>query len=208
MKLQIKAVPDRRLLKLEAAARRLDCHIETLRIRIRRGELQAYRGAHGAYFVKADSVERLLARNAHGVRAPTPKDLETAWRKSRLRLGEELARKRVRDEPRHAEIERRWEEGLIEHWSTIHRVDQLPEHYEMIVPFVQVLKAHPDVHRPVYRLLLGQGLGALGYRAKQVAPILGVSSPSQTPGTQTTNRQCGLSRGAALGVAQGRTSGE
>lgn len=31
------------------------------------------------------------------------------------------------------------------------------------------------MHRALYRLLLGQGLGSLGFRATQVAPILGVS---------------------------------
>lgn len=166
---------DRGLIKLEAAAKRLDCHVETLRIRIRCGKLKAYRGPHGAYFIRTESLQRLLEHNARGPRAPMAKDLELAWRKSRLRLGEELARKRVRDEPRHAEIERQWEEGKIKHWSTIHRVDQLPDQYQMIVPFLQILKADPDMHRAVYRLLLGQGLGSLGFRAKQVAPVLGVS---------------------------------
>lgn len=166
---------DRNLIKLEAAARQLDCHVETLRIRIRSGQLKAYRRAHGAYFIKADSLQRLLERNTRHLRAPTAKDLELAWRKSRLRLGEELARKRVRDEPRHADIERRWEAGLIEHYSAIQRVDQIPDHYQAIVPFLQVLKADPTMHRPIYRLMLGQGLGSLGFRATQVAPILGVS---------------------------------
>ena len=45
----------------------------------------------------------------------------------------------------------------------------------MIIPFVQILKAEPDMHRAIYRLLLGQGLGSLGFRATEVAPILGVS---------------------------------
>jgi hypothetical protein len=163
------------LIKLEAAARQLDCHVETLRIRIRSGKLKAYRGAHGAYFIRADALQRLLVRNTRRVRMPTAKDLELAWRKSRLRVGEELARKRVRDEPRHADIERRWEAQLIKHFSAIQRVDRLPEHYEMVVPFLHVLKSDPDMHRAIYRLLLGQGLGSLGFRPTQVAPILGVS---------------------------------
>ncbi|MHB8613566.1 MAG: helix-turn-helix domain-containing protein [Candidatus Dormibacteraceae bacterium] len=167
---------DRNLIKLEAAARQLDCHVETLRIRIRSGQLKAYRGAHGAYYIRADSLQRLLEQNTRRLRTPTARDLELAWRKSRLRLGEELARKRVRDEPRHADIERRWEAGLIEHYSAIQRVDQLPEHYEATVQFLQVLKADPSMHRPIYRLMLGQGLGSLGFRATQVAPILGVSA--------------------------------
>ena len=166
---------DRRLIKLDAAAKKLKCHVETLRLRIRRGRLKAYRGPHGAYFISTASLQRLLARNERAPRSPTARDLELAWRKSRARVGEELAQKRVRDEPRHADIERRWEEGKLRDWSTIHRVDQLPAHYEMIVPFLQILKADPDVHPAVYRLLLGQGLGSLGFRAKQAAPILGVS---------------------------------
>ena len=141
-----KKMADRNLIKLEVAARQLDCHVETLRIRIRSGHLKAYRGAHGAYFIRADSLQRLLEQNTRRLRTPTARDLEFAWRKSRLRVGEELARKRVRDEPRHADIERRWETGLIKHYSAIQRVDQLPEHYEAIVPFLQVLKADPIMH--------------------------------------------------------------
>ena len=166
---------DRRLIKLDAAAKKLDCHVETLRLRIRSGRLKAYRGPHGAYFISTASLQRLLARNERAPRSLTAKDLELAWRISRVRVGEELAQKRVRDEPRHADIERRWEEGRIRDWSTIHRVDQLPEQYQMIVPFLQILKSDPGVHRAVYRLLLGQGLGSFGFRAKEVAPVLGVS---------------------------------
>jgi hypothetical protein len=166
---------DRNLIKLEGAARVLGCHVETLRIRIRSGQLKADRGAHGAYFIRAEALQRLVERNTRHLRTPTAKDLEFAWRNSRLRVGEELERKRVRDEPRHADIERRWEAHLIKHYSAIQRVDQIPEHYEAIVPFLQVLKADPTMHRPIYRLMLGQGLGSLGFRATQVAPLLGVS---------------------------------
>jgi hypothetical protein len=169
------AVARHRLIKLDAAASKLGCHVETLRVRIRSGKLKAYRGAHGAYFIRTDSLQRLLARDASAPREPTAGDLEHAWRKSRTRLSEELARKRARDEPRNADIERRFEAGLIKHYSTIQRVDQLPEHYQMIVPFLRILKGDPDAHRAIYRLLLGQGLGSLGFSAKQVAPILGVS---------------------------------
>ncbi len=37
------------------------------------------------------------------------------------------------------------------------------------------LKKDPNIHPVSYRLLLGQGLSALGFRAKQIAPVLGVS---------------------------------
>ncbi len=165
----------RGLVRLDAAARQLGCHIETLRMRIRGGQLRAYRGPHGAYLIKAGSLQQLLERKARVTRAPTPKDLEQAWRRSRRRLGEELERKRLRDEPHNAEVERRWEQGLIKHWSTIHRLDEIPKHYQLIAPFLQVLKADPDMHRALYRLLLGQGLASMGFRAKQVARTLGVS---------------------------------
>jgi len=45
----------------------------------------------------------------------------------------------------------------------------------MLVVFLDALKKDPNIHPVAYRLLLGQGLGALGFRAKQIAPVLGVS---------------------------------
>jgi len=36
------------LMRLDEAARRLGCHVETLRIRVRDGRLAAVRGRHGA----------------------------------------------------------------------------------------------------------------------------------------------------------------
>jgi len=44
------------LVKLSDAARRLGCHVETLRERARSGRLPVVRGAHGAYFVAADAL--------------------------------------------------------------------------------------------------------------------------------------------------------
>lgn len=44
----------RKLVKLDRAARRLGCHIETLRLHIRTGRLPAVRGPHGAYYVAAE----------------------------------------------------------------------------------------------------------------------------------------------------------
>ncbi len=41
----------RGLIKLSDAAHRLGYHVETLRLRVRRGELEASRGAHGAYYL-------------------------------------------------------------------------------------------------------------------------------------------------------------
>src|SRR5712691_10103750 len=44
------------LVKLDEAARRLACHVETLRVHIRDGRLIAVRGAHGAYYLDARDV--------------------------------------------------------------------------------------------------------------------------------------------------------
>src|ERR1700730_1858880 len=41
----------RGLIKLSEAARRLGYHVETLRLRVRRGEVEATRGPHGAYYL-------------------------------------------------------------------------------------------------------------------------------------------------------------
>ena len=43
-------------MKLDRAARRLGCHIETLRLHIRSGRLPAVRGPHGAYYVDAEDL--------------------------------------------------------------------------------------------------------------------------------------------------------
>jgi len=45
------------LVKLDKAARRLECHVETLRLHVRTGRLRAVRGAHGAYYVDAEDLE-------------------------------------------------------------------------------------------------------------------------------------------------------
>jgi len=45
------------LVKLDRAARRLGCHVETLRLHVRTGRLRAVRGAHGAYYVDAEDLE-------------------------------------------------------------------------------------------------------------------------------------------------------
>ncbi len=50
-------MPAVRLVKLDKAANRLGCHVETLRLHIRTGRLAAIRGPHGAYYVDAADVE-------------------------------------------------------------------------------------------------------------------------------------------------------
>ena len=86
------------LLKLDDVAKRLGCHIETLRLRIRSGRLKAIRGPHGAYFISARSLRvlRVRTRPPRQRRTPTSQDLDEAWRAMARRLkrvpaaGEEL----------------------------------------------------------------------------------------------------------------------
>jgi hypothetical protein len=77
-----------RLHKLTDVAERLGCHVETLRIRIRRGRLKAVRGPHGAYYISAQSRGGLLVRKRPIVQVgtPTAQDVEAAWRRVKTRL--------------------------------------------------------------------------------------------------------------------------
>jgi AraC-like DNA-binding protein len=76
------------LLKLDDVAKRLGCHIETLRLRIRSGRLKAVRGPHGAYFISARSLRllRVRTRPPRQRRTPTAEDLNLAWRAMERRL--------------------------------------------------------------------------------------------------------------------------
>jgi hypothetical protein len=76
------------LLKLDDVAKRLGCHIETLRLRIRSGRLKAIRGPHGAYFISARSLRvlRVRTRPPRQRRTPTAEDLNVAWRAMERRL--------------------------------------------------------------------------------------------------------------------------
>jgi AraC-like DNA-binding protein len=76
------------LLKLDDVAKRLGCHIETLRLRIRSGKLKAVRGPHGAYFISAMSLRvlRVRTRPPRQPRSPTADDLNAAWRAMERRL--------------------------------------------------------------------------------------------------------------------------
>ncbi|MGA8866931.1 MAG: hypothetical protein WB510_08175 [Candidatus Sulfotelmatobacter sp.] len=77
-----------RLLKLDDVAKRLGCHIETLRLRVRSGRLKAIRGPHGAYFISARSLRvlRVRTRPPRQRRTPTAEDLNVAWRAMERRL--------------------------------------------------------------------------------------------------------------------------
>jgi hypothetical protein len=70
-----------RLVKLDKGARRLGCHVETLRVHIRTGRLQAIRGPHGAYYVDAEDLAS-YPRPRRGWPAPeefSEEDLERSW---------------------------------------------------------------------------------------------------------------------------------
>src|ERR1700730_3734846 len=76
------------LVKLDDVAKRLGCHIETLRLRVRSGRLKAIRGPHGAYFISARSLRHLRVRTrpVRQRRTPTAEDLNAAWRAMERRL--------------------------------------------------------------------------------------------------------------------------
>ena len=68
-------------MKLDVAARRLGCHVETLRLHIRTGRLAAVRGPHGAYYVQADELAT-YPRLRRGWPAPatfSAQELEASW---------------------------------------------------------------------------------------------------------------------------------
>jgi hypothetical protein len=69
------------MVRLDEAARRLGCHVETLRIRVRDGRLRATRGPHGAYYVaEQDLVELPAPRRGWPLRRTFTKDQrEASW---------------------------------------------------------------------------------------------------------------------------------
>jgi AraC-like DNA-binding protein len=70
-----------RLVKLDKAARRLGCHVETLRLHIRTGRMEAVRGPHGAYFVDAEDLAS-YPKPRRGWPAPqkfSDEELERSW---------------------------------------------------------------------------------------------------------------------------------
>ena len=74
-------MPTLKLVKLDRAARRLGCHIETLRLHIRTGRLPAVRGPHGAYYVDAEDVAS-YPRPRRGWPLPeefSDQELEKSW---------------------------------------------------------------------------------------------------------------------------------
>lgn len=98
-----------RPIKLSDAARRLGCHVETLRLRIRARELRGTRGPHGAYYVSREDLAALPRPGQHSSPPPqpTPDEVEASWdqlerylEKTRLGLTRELKLfKQIRAEP-------------------------------------------------------------------------------------------------------------
>jgi len=77
--LQPSAAPEGGLIKLSEAARQLACHIETLRLRVRRGELAVQRGAHGAYYLTSAALAEIVPPRPLRSRVFEPESLEWSW---------------------------------------------------------------------------------------------------------------------------------
>ncbi len=161
------------LVKLDRAGRRLGCHIETLRLRIRSGRLNAYRGPHGAYYIRADALLRLLARKPPAPPPPKQSDLELAWQKACLRAREQLGIEIEEDEPAY-EV-RRYLRRARRRSDAAPSESPQTEELQTLVAFLKVLKKDPDLHAGAYRLLLSYGLSTLGFRSKQIAAVLSIS---------------------------------
>lgn len=76
---------DSAVVTLAEAARHLGCHVETLRLRVRRGELDAHRGPHGRYLVSAGALAELRLRR-RAAAAITDADFDRAWDVLQARL--------------------------------------------------------------------------------------------------------------------------
>ena len=64
---------------LSEAARRVGCHVETLRERVRDGRLEATRGAHGRYYVTEAALSRMKPPAKPILRSFSPEVLEASW---------------------------------------------------------------------------------------------------------------------------------
>jgi len=167
---------DLRLIKLDAAAKRLGCHIETLRLQIRSGKLHAVRGPHGAYFIRFGSLVQLRERKPPAPPSPKETDLELAWRRARLRARQQLdGGDEEEEEARYAHPSRRYYRGLLRRYRATGRQDAPPQEIRTLVNFLEALHENPKIHPAAYRLLLSQGLGASDFRPKQIAAALGIS---------------------------------
>jgi hypothetical protein len=159
------------LIKLDRAARRLGCHIETLRLRIRSGQLKAYRGPHGAYYIRVVALLRLLDNKPPAPPPPKEPDLGLAWRKARLQARQQLG---IEEDERSFAIRRYLRQVRLKS-SASQGEPPLTKEVQTLVAFLDVLKKDPAVHAGAYRLLVSQGLSALEFRPKQIAAALGIS---------------------------------
>ena len=99
------------LIKLSDAAGRLGCHVETLRLRVRAGQLKATRGPHGAYYLSRKDLASLTPPGQRPPSAPAQKptreEVDASWdqleqylAKTRLGLDRELKLfRQIRAEP-------------------------------------------------------------------------------------------------------------
>ncbi len=161
------------LVKLDAAARRLGCHVETLRLKIRSGELYAIRGPHGAYFIRFGSLVQLLERKPPAPTAPQEADLKSAWRRARLRARQQLGAEE--EETSNARPSRRYYKGLLRTYRAIGSQTAPPQELQTLVSFLEALQENPKIHPAAYRLMLSQGLVASDFRPNQIAVALGIS---------------------------------
>src|SRR5215472_107934 len=90
------------LIKPSEAARRLGCHVETLRIRVRKGRLNAVRAPHGAYYISQDVLlsQFTIPRWKPPV-VLTPAKLDRSWAlvERGLNNGERSLIQAVKDDP-------------------------------------------------------------------------------------------------------------
>src|ERR1700692_4406128 len=149
------------LLKLDDVAKRLGCHIETLRLRIRSGRLKAVRGPHGAYFISTRSLRvlRVRTRPVRQRRTPTAEDLDVAWRAMERRVGRGAP---GADRVAGGTMERRLRRAT-------------PAAHEELVPFLAALKINRTISLAAYRLVCARGLHELDFNADDIAARLGVS---------------------------------
>lgn len=67
------------LVKISEAARTLGFHVETLRLRVRQGELTATRGAHGAYYLTAATIAAISPPRRYARREFALESLDWSW---------------------------------------------------------------------------------------------------------------------------------
>jgi hypothetical protein len=97
----------RELVKLDDAARRLGCHVETLRLRVRDGRLRATGGPHGTYFIRRQDLlalepprrgqapaQRISRSQLNDAWAPMTEVVLRSgqWRERELALAEDICR--------------------------------------------------------------------------------------------------------------------